>query len=249
MKIRSFSACFGAIAALTAVACSSSNSGAGSASDSSSFIDQYCSYIATCCGSQSLPSDGKQCHALYSLASGTYDAQKGQACIDAVKAASSGDAAWCVDKTADTSGACEGVYAKSSGGVQPGGACKSDSDCAAAPAGSDVKCRDYYDFDTKADTEICQVETHGKAGDGPCLGTVTTQSGSTVTSYNDGGDGGTHPSTGVVCFVSEGFTCESASDKCVALAQVGDDCSSAQCVTGSHCDFTSEKCVASVATG
>ena len=241
-------------------ACSSSNSGSGTASTSSAFEDQYCSYIASCCGAESYPSDGKQCHSVFSFyVSGTsYNEQAGNACIAAVQAASQKDPAWCVDDVAETNKACDPVFGKGGGGgaVQPGGQCTTDSDCASPPAGDSVSCRDYFGSNG-ASTKICQVWIPGKAGDSPCIGTQTvTASGATETSFYDDltGDGGAHPSQGIICYTSDGVTCEQQNGAytCVALGQVGDSCQSTGsngCVPSAYCDFSSEKCLARIGTG
>ncbi len=238
-------------------ACSSSNSGSGTASSSSDFIDQYCSIYAGCCGAESYPSDGKQCRTFLSLeASGTYNAQAGNACLSALQSAAQKDPTWCVDDTADTNRACDGVYGNTKGGsVQPGGTCQSTSDCAAAPAGDTVDCRDYFGSGG-ASTKICQVWVPGKAGDA-CGGTQTTLAGGgTETSFNgsEDSDGGTFPSQIVICNTADGVTCSSTGttgDTCVALGQPGDTCQSTDsCVPTAYCDFGgTSKCVARVADG
>jgi hypothetical protein len=242
-----------AVVALAIAACTSSNSGTGSgdSSSASAFISSYCSYYGSCCGTQGFPSDGKQCRELLGFeVSGAYDATSGQACLDALKSASSANAAWCVDSTSSntTNAACNGAFGKTGGNVQPGGTCKSDSDCAAAPSGDNVACRDYYNFTTSADTRICQVETHGKAGDGPCLGSVTTSNGSTITNYDDQADAGM-PSQGVYCFVADGFTCDPQTHTCLALGQVGDKCTNEQCAPGANCNTSTDTCVTAKPTG
>ncbi|MEO7113697.1 MAG: hypothetical protein ABI183_24880 [Polyangiaceae bacterium] len=243
-----------AVVALAIAACTSSNSGTGGTGDSSSasaFISSYCSYYGSCCGTQGLPSDGNQCRELLNFeVTGVYDATSGQACLDALKSASSADAAWCVDQTASntTNAACNGAFGKTGGNVQPGGKCSGDSDCAAAPSGDSVACHDYYNFTTSTDTRICQVETHGKAGDGPCLGTVKTSNGATETDYQDQADAGM-PSQGVYCFVSEGVTCDPQTYTCLALGQVGDPCTAEQCAPGANCNTSTDTCITAKATG
>ena len=239
-------------------ACSSSNSGTGTASTSSEFVDQYCTYYAACCGAENYPSDGKQCRSFAALAGGgTYDPQAGNACLSTLQSVSQKDPTWCVDDTAETNKACDPAFGKNSGGsVQPGGTCQTDSDCAAAPQGDEVSCRDYFSSTGGASTRICQVWTHGKAGDSPCIGTQTvTSSGITETSFYDDltDDGGTHPSQGIICYTSDGVTCEQQNGAytCVALGQVGDACQStgsSGCVPTAYCD-SSDKCVARIATG
>lgn len=245
--------------AVALAACSSGNGG-GTAATSSDFIDQYCTYVAKCCGAESYPSDGKQCRSLLGAFTGgsTYNATAGNQCLAAVKSASDSDSAWCVDNTAQTNSACNAAFGKSGGGgsVQPGGTCTTSSDCASPPTGDEVTCRDYFDFNSNTSTRICQVFVPGKAGDGPCLGTETSISGGTETSYNDSEvqDGGTYPSQGVICRTDDGVTCENVNGsgyKCVALGQVGDTCTggSGSCVSSAYCDFTSGKCAARGQTG
>ena len=240
-------------------ACSSSNSGTGSASTSSAFADQYCSYMASCCGAESYPSDGKQCHSILAFyGSGTYNEQAGNACIAAVQAASQKDPAWCVDDVSETNKACDPVFGKGGGGgsVQPGGTCSTDSDCASPPAGDTVQCRSYFGSSSNSTTKICQVWTRGKVGD-TCGGTQTDIASGTETSYvgSDGTDGGTYPSQITICYTDDGVTCSGSSSSgytCAALGQVGDSCQSTGsngCVPTAYCDFSSEKCLARIATG
>lgn len=252
MKLRPFSVIFGSgLAVLAAVACSSSSSngssGSGDLSTSSGFIDTYCSYVGSCCGSESLPSNGEQCRALLSFASGTYDAKNGQACIDAVKAASASDASWCVDSPSTTT-ACNAAFpSKTAGTVQPGGTCTGDTDCIASGSGDTAVCTFAQ---AGGSAQICVDEKHGKAGDGPCFGTVSTASGGiTTTQYNTGATTGAGTAPEIFCFVADGVSCDQTSSTCTALAQIGDACTNTQCVAGAHCQFTNETCVANLAAG
>ncbi|MGH7330160.1 MAG: hypothetical protein ACREJX_17580, partial [Polyangiaceae bacterium] len=234
----------------------SSNSGSGTASTSSDFLDQYCNIYAGCCGAEGYPSDGKQCKTFLSLeASGTYNAQAGNTCLSTLQSISQKDPTWCVDDTADADKACNGVYGNgTSGAVQPGGTCASDTDCAAAPTGDTVSCRDYFGS-SGATTRICQVWAPGKAGDA-CGGTQTATPSGTETSFvgSEDSDGGAFPSQITICNTSDGVTCtgnESTGYTCTALGQPGDSCeSTGSCVPTAYCDFGgTNNCIARVADG
>ncbi len=245
-----------AFVAFAMFACSSSsNNGTAGPTDPSTvggFINSYCSYIGSCCGSQGRPSDGTQCRELLEFGNTSgYDPQKGQACIDAIKTASASDPAWCIASPSTTSAACDQATSSSpTGSGAPGAKCSTASDCAAGPTGSTVVCNFPLNSAGTSAQEICTVQVHGKAGDGPCFGTVTATPSSTVTTYNDSADAGAGTAPEVYCFIADGVSCDSTSSLCVALAQVGDSCAgTTQCVTTAHCDLTTQKCAANVATG
>jgi Dickkopf N-terminal cysteine-rich region len=257
IHLGAFSISVGTFAVFAIAACgSSSNSGTGDTSTLGGFINSYCSYVGSCCGSQGQPSDGSQCRVLLEFSNITnYDATKGQACIAAVQSAASSDPSWCIASPSTTSAACDQATSSGpSGTVAPGGKCNTAADCAGAPTGDTVVCQFPPIIVSNSDggnaEETCVVQVHGKAGDGPCAGTVEPVTGGTSTSFNNNFDAGASSGPEVFCFVSDGVSCSQTSSQCVALAQIGDSCQGgAQCVSGSHCDFTSEKCAANAATG
>lgn len=253
-RLGAFSVIVGTFALFAIAACSSSsNNGSGGSTDTSTysgFVNAFCQPMATCCGAQGLPSDGSECRALLSLgAGGTYDPAKGQACISAINSAASSNANWCADLDNATNNACNSISSSSSSGtVAAGGNCNTSSDCAAGPAGSTVVCN--FPPSTTSSQTVCTVETHGKAGDGPCFGTVTAINGDTSTSNNLNVDAGSGTGPEIFCFVADGVTCDQTTSQCAALAQIGSACTdSGGCVGGAHCDFASETCAANVATG
>jgi hypothetical protein len=251
----------GTIGIFAVAACSSSsnNGGSSGSTDPSTlqgFINSYCSYVASCCGSQGLPSDGNQCRELLAVAGiSNYDPNKGQACISAVQSASSSDVNWCVDTSSSSSAstACNSVTSSSSSGTgsaAPGANCNTASDCAAGPTGSTVVCQFPPNNFTSTAHQVCIVETHGKAGDGPCFGTVTTSNGTTTTNNNVNADAGAGTDPEIFCFAADGVTCDQTTSTCAALVAIGSSCAgNLQCVAGAHCDFTTENCTANAATG
>jgi hypothetical protein len=257
-RLGAFSLVVGTVGVFAVAACSSSSNGGSASTDPSTlqgFINSYCSYVASCCGSQGLPSDGNQCRELLAFAGSNYDATKGQACISAVQSASSSDVNWCVDTTASSSAstACNDVTSSSSsttGSAAAGAKCNTASDCAAGPSGSTVVCQfPPISSGTTAQT-VCIVETHGKAGDGPCFGTVTVSGGNTTTDNNINADAGAGTDPEIFCFAADGVTCDQTTSTCTALVAIGASCQgNLQCVAGAHCDFTTESCTANAATG
>lgn len=231
--------------------------GGGSSATSTDFISSYCKMVGQCCGTQNLPSDGATCTALFNaLESGnTYDPSQGSQCLDAVSSAASADPMWCAKSSqSGLNTACKNVYKKPGGasGVAPGGPCKTDSDCADGPPGSKAVCA--HTFSGNATTSTCQIQTPGKAGDGPCLATVVANADGSTSTYgvsSSGSDAGA-PAMGFTCAQSDGLYCNDTTKKCTALGAVGAMCSGDQsCAVGTFCSFSSggEKCAARVAIG
>jgi hypothetical protein len=232
------------------IACSSGSSGGG-ASSGSSFNQQYCQLLAPCCAKVNKPTDGKACELFLNVFTGnqTYDPVKGQACLDASRAAS-GSADFCTNGT--SAQACNSVYSGSGsaggGTKKPGDPCTNDSDCASSTEGT-VSCN--TSFDSKGgQTRICQLEIDGKAGDTPCIGTKSGNS----TSYSSSGTGATPPpARGYLCDVAKNVYCSSKANACVAIADVGQDCDTSgfsyACVKSAYCDYATTKCVARLAVG
>ncbi len=261
-------------------ACSSSDS-SGGASDGQAFISSLASIVcdayAPCCAKKGLPTDGAQCRAFYAafgggLAQGSYDAAAGQACLDATRAAvaKATDACDTSSSSSETDAICNKVFKTDSTATKnPGEACNNDSDCIASAEGS-VEC--YSSFTGSAETKTCLLKIVGKAGDGPCVGTIDGDS--TTSSFSD-----KVPAKGYTCNKKDNLHCGSTSQKCDLYAEVGEKCtfsgdcvasaycnvmgacadrvavggdctsSSEACSTDSHCDTTSKKCVARVADG
>jgi hypothetical protein len=236
------------------IACSGSSTttttGGGTASDSQSFIEQFCVLLAPCCGQINKPTDGAFCKAIYGglLGKAQYDSAKGNACLSELQAASS-STTFCTNPTSGTM-SCNGAFMNAGGGgaVQPGDLCTNDTDCATPPQGS-VRCASNYTGN--AVTKACQVSLPGKLGDTPCLGTrdgsTTYYSGSLPT-----GDAGTKPAAqGYLCDVADNTYCNNKG-VCTAIADVGGACdgsSTYACVKTAYCDYASKKCVARAAVG
>ena len=236
-----------------AIACSGSTantggSGTGGSSDKDAFFSSYCSVFAKCCATLNKPTDGATCRSLFGAlgASYTYDPVKGQACLDELNAASSAPDFCATAGSDQNEPSCKQALAQGGGGAkQPGDTCTQSSDCASSPDGS-VACQTYFSTDGgNAQTRICQVQIHGKAGDTPCVGTVD----GNVTFYS--GSNNTPVPKGYICDKANGVRCDDKTVTCIALVPTGGSCvngGSDACVTTAYCDTTA-KCVDKLAAG
>jgi hypothetical protein len=224
-----------------AASCSSNSGDSTTAGDRSGFISKFCDQYMPCCAKAGRPSDGAQCRAFYGAFSneGTYDAAAGSACLSEIKANSSSPT-FCENGISGSNApSCSKVFSQTDGTKKPGETCASDSECAPSSEG-DVDCRSL--FKDGATIKKCQVQITGKAGDTPCLGTVD----GNLTSYNSSGDTDILP-RGYLCDIADGIRCDSATDKCVAIAKVGEACEgfgSNLCTKDAYCDTTLKKCAA-----
>ncbi len=222
------------------VGCSSGGSSTGAGSRDS-FIAQVCDQYMPCCVKAGKPSDGAQCRAFYGAFASTagYDAAVANACLTELKAASSSPT-FCDDGMSSTkSPSCSRVFSAPNGTKKPGETCAEDGECAPSSEGT-VDCRSA--FVSGATIKKCQVQVPGKLGDGPCLGTRDGNS----TSYNSSGDTDVLP-RGFMCDVKDGVRCDSTTDKCVAIAKIGEACTSTSsnvCTKDAYCDTTAKQCVA-----
>ena len=214
--------------------------GGGGADTAAAFDTSYCNLIARCCGTQGLPADGKSCNELFSAASAeeTYDSSSGAACLTAANNAANADPAWCAKSAYEAVNlACNTVFTPKPGAVAAGAACTADSDCA-FPTGSKASCTG------STSGKICQVQTPGKAGDSPCVGTLDPSGVTFFTNVS-----GSPPAQGYICAESDGVYCASGG-KCTALVAVGASCAgNATCAVGASCNFTNQQCEAPVAMG
>jgi len=237
--MRAFTAIFlcGALAS-GAVGCGESESnGAG---NQDQFITQLCAEFADCCEAAGRPSDGAQCRAFYGafVPMSGYDQAAAQACLNEVRAADNK----CEDMSSMNTPSCAKVFASVRGTKQPGEACEDDDDCAPAASGQ-VDCAS--DFVDGATVQKCQVRLPGKAGSTPCVGTVD----GNVTFYGGAAEG--IPTTGYLCDLADGLSCDSQTGACESLAAVGEACSSGiyQCVPAAYCAFAEGMCKARLALG
>jgi hypothetical protein len=162
---------------------------------------------------------------------GTYNASAGQACINALQAASKG-ATFCTDFGGNLP-QCNDVFGAAGGGAGPGQPCNQDSDCAKASGGSAIcySQTTFVDGGTTS-TSTCIQTQKGTAGQSPCVGTV--QGNTTYFGLN----GGTPPGMGYTCDVASGIYCDSNTQKCTALGTTGQTCSGNQeCVASDYCGF------------
>jgi hypothetical protein len=230
-------------AACFVFACSgSSNSGlvTTDASSRDSFITSYCDQFMPCCTKAGLSGNDSACRAFVTAfaPAGSYDPAAGSACLNEVHAASSSPT-FC-DASSSQAPSCSRVFS-SGGTTQPGGTCQNTSECAPSSQGK-VECASVY----RNNVEIrkCQVQIQGKAGDGPCVGTVD----GNVTSFS-GSQDDVAP-TGYLCNVADGLSCDYKTLKCTPLADVGAHCAgSSTCVKTAYCDFSSSTCLAKKALG
>jgi hypothetical protein len=237
-----------------AFACGGNSTGGtgAPATDSQSFITEFCNLYAPCCGKVNRPTDGATCRALYGglLGSQTYDSSKGTACLDEMRAQSN-TADYCDSPTAQAP-SCKGAFKEGGGGVaQPGEDCTKDGDCASSAEGS-VNCASSYSG--SAVTKSCQVELEGKAGDTPCISTRDGNTTSYTSSFTSGADAGPKrpAARGYVCDLANRVYCNSKTTACEAVNDVGGDCNTSDrysCVKTAFCDSQLKKCAARVEAG
>src|SRR4029077_9324871 len=124
------------------------------------------------------------------------------------------------------------------GTTLPGGACSMDSDCAPGPNGG-ATCGFQFNDGTQMFEHFClQIST--KASDGPCIGTVLTGFGYSLTPNA--------PALGVLCDQSQ-VVCDDVTHSCVPVPN--DTCDDiAQCdnVT-KYSNFGTHRCEARLALG
>lgn len=259
--------------AVFVLGCSSGSSGD---SPQNTFVAQVCEQYMPCCAKAGKPSDGAQCRALYGAfaASSTYDAAAADRCLAEIKVQAGTSPSFCEDGMSSSKvPSCAAVFKTATSGTRkPGETCNEDSECAPSTEGK-VDCRSV--FVASATIKKCQVQVAGKAGDGPCLGTVD----GNLTSYNSSGDTDVLP-RGYLCDVKDGLRCDSTTDKCVAIAKTGEACASTgsysctkdaycdgklcvtkkaagaacdtfsdQCAEGTYCDSTTKACTTSLPVG
>jgi Dickkopf-like protein len=215
-----------------------SNGGAGSANG---FVNELCELYRPCCAAAGLRADGVQCRAFYGAftSAGSYDAAAGEACLTAMRAASS-QPDFC-DGNAEPA-ACDAVFGTSSGTKAPGQTCDFDDDCAPSAQGEAI-CGSAFPSGG-GEIRKCQILVRGTAGSTPCIRTVE---GSTWSSSYNGDD---VPLMGYSCNVADGVRCDSLTDTCVALTPVGGDClTSSQCVREATCSSATDTCAARAPVG
>jgi hypothetical protein len=226
--------------------CSSGSGGSTSSLDG--FAQAYCSALKPCCAQAGLTMDTSLCAALVEAFSqgSTYDPTTGQACLAAVQQESSAPTFCSMVDTGIP--ACSQVFSSASGTVQGGQPCMQDSDCAKAPGGGAFCFGQFTAADGgSAETQTCVQTMTGKAGDGPCVGTVQGQG--TLYSWSAPTP---LPAQGFLCANADGLTCDGTTQKCVALSGAGEVCSlDAECLPGDYCAFntTAGQCAARLADG
>ena len=217
--------------------------GGGDASTASQFANSYCDLMKPCCAMAGLPTDGQQCNALFAFFGSAYNAEKGNACLEEMRAASQ-NSNFC-DFASESSATCDSVFGSGTGKTQPGQTCEDDDDCAPSKEG-EVDCA--TEFVNNAQVRKCQVQIRGKEGDAPCTGTkdgnITLGGGATATDV---------PAKGYVCHVTDGLSCSSKTGQCTRIQPVGGACensfSSYACVEAAFCDSAKMMCVAKQAVG
>ncbi len=226
--------------------CSSGGSGAG---DRDAFIAQVCDQYMPCCAKAGKPSDGSQCRAFYGAfaSSAAYDQAAADKCLAEIKAQSSSPT-YCDDGMSSSKvPSCAGVFKTGGTGTKkPGETCSEDDECATSTEGT-VECRSEF-TSGGATIKKCQLQIVGKAGDGPCLGTVD----GNMTSYNSSSGTTDVVARGYMCNVADGLRCDSATSKCVAIAKLGEACAgfgSYLCTKDAYCDSTAKVCTARKAAG
>jgi len=223
---------------VTAFACSDDDS-----TSSEAFVNDYCDLLMPCCAEAGLSSDPSSCRMMLSAltAGAEFDQSKADACLSAMRAASSHpDFCSMDDDVLDDGRACDGTFSESGdGSVPPGGQCDFDSDCASSDQG-DAECHHYYQDDVSY--EVCMIVADGQAGSTPCIGTRTEDWLMYTTS-------GKPPELGYVCDKADGLYCDDT-ETCAALRKVGESCTSDDdCEMTAFCDSSANACAPRHAVG
>jgi hypothetical protein len=219
---------FGILASLVAAGALVLSCGDGGGDPREEFISTYCGLLQPCCAMAKLPSDGQQCRLVFAILRQTsYDANAGERCLTELRAASS-KPDFCAGSKAGPA-VCRAVF-KQAGSKKPGESCDSNTDCAPSPEG-DVQCqRQLVDG---REVRKCQIQLVGKAGDQPCVGTVSGD----ITSL--GAVTGDVAPRGYLCRTADGLYCNYDTSACTSLAAIGGACTrSDQCPDGALCDDT-----------
>jgi len=230
-----------AVCAILSTACGGGDDGGGGWSPvkpvisaaEADFINQFCDVYGPCCAAAGRLGDGQSCRYTLtetrgSFLAATYDPEAGEACLNALKAASS-DPDFCVDVTSKPR-ECDRAMGVT-GTTAPGGDCRAVHDCAPSAEGH-VVCIESARVDTT--TSTCEVEIRGKEGDGPCIYTVL-PSGERLAAYLPTPD---VPPRGILCYNSDGLYCNAdgtADGQCAPLAPIGEACRGSSCVAGAYC--------------
>jgi hypothetical protein len=212
------------------------------ASDSSAFVEAYCRELTPCCGAgENGKTPGSGCTQIYGTMGfvADYDAAKGSACLNEVKAGKA-DAAFCT-KVAQLAPSCDGVFkirSSSNGTKQPGEECETETECAPSAEG-EVKCA-FKSIEGDALKQACQIEVIGKVGD-TCQG-VRTANGGSLKNSNEA------PPKVTLCDLATSY-CSRTTQKCEPVKTVGADCTGTDTYecglpTGSRCDYATKKCIA-----
>jgi hypothetical protein len=184
--------------------------------------------------------------ASYATGQSGYNAATGQACIAGMQEESSSGTV-CATLGNDIA-QCSQVFATSSGTVPPGQPCQADTDCATVAGGGSLCFGQFVLNDgSTSQTQTCIQTMPGQAGSAPCIGT---QNG-TETSYGWSGSGAAPPQA-YLCNTASGTRCDWTTQKCVALATVGQSCgSNSDCVSSAYCRLGSSagQCTPRLADG
>lgn len=201
----------------------------------------YCAKLEDCCSATGTVDPQNDCKTFMGTFGGLemqhlvddgqvkFDTDAAAACLSALKAMD--------NVCGDTGGSadCAGAFI---GLVADGGACTSDSACA-APGGGIAEC-EIAGEDEKG---TCNAHPRLKVGqtcDRDCHGTTDTYSCFTLDAAPGKGD----------CFLEDGLRCDAATFKCVALATDGGACqSSSDCAQGLYCTSPDAVCRPLVAVG
>jgi hypothetical protein len=190
-------------------------------SDSEKFADAYCAEMAKCCGQAGLPTDGKICHQLVSMASGSYNSKAGDACLADMRTQVAAGT-FCSGEA--SSAACDSVFGNgsSTGNKQLGEACEFDDDCARSSEGL-VKC------DLESNTCVARKDLGASCSfSSDCVpSTFCDFSKDVCTARVAAGNACTGTSSDECV---DGYYCPSSSGKCTAQSANG-----ASCTLSSEC--------------
>lgn len=112
-----------------------------------------------------------------------------------------------------------------------GEACSLTRDCQPVSEGA-IACADQIPAGSTGGLRYCQQQLKGKAGDGPCSGTVI----GTLTALEIDFRYQADPlPTAYLCYIKDGLACSSETKKCERLSLLGEACTSVRCQTGLRC--------------
>jgi hypothetical protein len=206
---------------VAAAGCGGSSPSTSNSLDAATFAERYCALFAPCCTDAGV-TQGASCKMIVGNTArlAGHVGELGETCLTELKAKFDGFG-FCNYSLSSTP-SCDkvlGQVAPATGLVPVGGDCSADLFSCAPSTRGDVSCT--FDTGVSPFALRCQEEIPGgKAGDGPCVGTVPAQGGLASSSTQ-------FVPSGYTCAVADGVYCDSTANQCAALIQPGQPCSDA----------------------